>query len=173
MEFGIIDDIRKLGRVLKFLLSETIELNGSVHIYEARVDQVKSLNPREIKKAGRLAYENKNLIVKVGKEAIIDTFIGQLGSNFDFYEVGVGTNVTAPSDSDTALGTALLWKVATDRYRVTTEGFVGVTFAAGEANATWSEAGCRNRAGTLISRASVNYVKTSDYVVTVEWKYTW
>lgn len=173
MKFGIIDDIRKFGRVIRFLLSENIELKGSVHIYEARADSISSLDPKYIKQAGHLVYSNDNLIVTVGKEAIIDALLGLLGANYDFYEVGVGSGSNAPSANDTTLQTAILWKVATDRYRVSTEGFVGVTFGASEGNGTWAEAGCRNRAGTLISRAAVTYTKTIDYVVTVEWKYTW
>lgn len=173
MGFNIIDDIRKLGRVAKILLLDRVTLKGSVHIYAAPVNLVFSLDPEEIKRAGSLVFENNNLIVTVGKEAVLDALLGLLGANYDFYEVGVGSSATAPSVNDTALVTPILWKVATDRYRVSTEGFVGVTFAAGDANGTWAEAGCRNRAGTLISRASVTYTKTVDYVVTVEWKYSW
>lgn len=176
MGFSVIDDIRKLGRIgklINLLLFERVTLKGSVHIYAAPAHLVKEQTAAEVKRVGGLVYENNNLIVTVGKEAIVDALLGLLGANYDFYEVGVGSSTTAPSANDTALITPIQWKVATDRYRVATEGFVGVTFGAGDGNGTWGEAGCRNRAGTLISRAAVTYTKTSDYVVTVEWKYSW
>lgn len=170
----IIDDIRTLFKISRAILfHESITLHGQVSTYAAKAsDIIPIFNPYfESKRVAGLPSNVQNLIVTVGKEAVLDYLIG--GTNGDFYEVGVGTGTNAPSAGDVALQTALLWKVATDRYRVSTDGFVGVTFAAGEANATWKEAGVRNRAGVLISRAAVNQAKTIDYVVTVEWKYSW
>lgn len=155
-------------------LSEKYGMKGFVTIWELHKDNVYPIfnlgfQPRMF---GKIGYEKKNLIVDVGIFAIFDYLLG--GTNGDFLYVGVGTGTNAPDAADTDLQTALLWKDGTDgRYRIVKDIFIGATFAAGEAVAQWKEAGCRNRANILISRAAIDYQKLNTYVVTVEWKYSY
>lgn len=108
----------------------------------------------------------KNIIVVNGKNLAMDRLFG-LGADAAIGHIGVGNGVTAPVDTQTALvGASVLIKVAdagTSRTNQTVT--IKATFATGEANFTWEEAGLFNGTVNASSRM-FNRVKIGPFAKT-------
>ena len=113
-------------------------------------------------------YETHNLVVDVGKQNIIDILIG--ASSGTIYQIGVGSDGTAVSASDTDLISLIMWHDYTERFRNGFELHVTAYFSGSEANGTWQELGLRTSDAKFIARAVItSWSKTSSYSSTVEW----
>lgn len=122
--------------------------------------------------------EKENIITSNGISNIL-TFLG-LGSGTAtlFNKVlSVGTGlVSTVAASDTTVVTELLRKAPAGTSVTGNQQDVSYTFAAGDANATWTNAGIYGSAatttlatGTLMTHVLFSYVKTSSLAVTVDY----
>lgn len=151
-------------------LNQMIAIRGDliVEIHDAATGKLKS----------RDRY--KNMVVTSGKNAIADGLRGTTANNKGIITYcALGTGVTAPGASDTALQTEIVRKTISTR---TVSGKIATFktfFNQNEGNGSLKEAGLFGDAatgvsgsGTLFCRTNINRVKTSSDTLTLEWNVT-
>ena len=116
-----------------------------------------------------------NIIVNGGFDFICDA-IASSGRGAIMGYIGVGTSVTAPVASDTALGAQLVRQSATYAHTAGTKVFtLSSTFAAGVATGAITEAGVFNAvaAGTMLDRVTFSVInKGVDDTLTATFQFT-
>jgi len=148
--------------------NETTPLNGYVHIraWEKQPDGSEKLVKDDT---------IKNLVVTVGKDAILRYISNQSGVGYAD-DIGVGDSTTAAAVGQTDLQGTALWKtiVTADRIFITPTLYLSVEFGYNEANFVWNEMGLRDSQGTPILWArqidSSPLTKTSSKRAIVEWQ---
>ena len=148
--------------------NETTPLNGYVHIraWEKQPDGSEKLIKDDT---------IKNLVVTVGKDAILRYISNQSGGGYAD-DIGVGDSTTAAAVGQTDLQGTALWKtIATgDRVFITPTLYLSVEFGYTEANFVWNEMGLRDSQGTPILWArqidASPLVKTTSKRAIVEWQ---
>lgn len=121
---------------------------------------------------GQVLYENHNLIVNVGKERLAEVLIS---GTTQITEIGVGSDNTPPSPTQTDLISPILWKSISEKLTVGSTAYFRTTFGLSEANGTWREIGIRANTSTnrLIARQVItDFSKTTSNSVQVEWALT-
>ena len=117
-----------------------------------------------------------NLIVDAGKSAIAARLAGDTGvsNRGEITFAAVGTNGTAPSGSDTTLGTELFRKLLTLRSFVNNIATLQIFFSTSEANGTLLEFGLFGEdatttpgSGTMFNHVNINEVKTAFDTLTI------
>ena len=117
----------------------------------------------------------KNLIVDVGKDAIMKRIANMSGGGYAT-QIGVGDSATAAASGQTDLQASsnkLFKTIAGSDYVYTRPTlFVSVDFGYSEANWTWNEIGLKDNNGVLVARQvdSSPLGKTSSKRAIVEWQ---
>jgi len=122
---------------------------------------------------GKLLWENQNLIVNVGKQRLAEIISGTTSTAIT--EIGVGSNNTPPSTTQTDLLSPILWKTINEKTVSGASAIYRTYFLVGDANGTWRELGIRANTASnrLIARQVISdFTKTSSQAVIVEWTLT-
>ena len=147
---------------------ETTPLNGHVHV---RAWEKQSDGSEKLVKDDTI----KNLVVTVGKDAILRYISNQSGGGYAD-DIGVGDSTTAAAVGQTDLQGTALWKtIATlDRIFITPTLYLSVEFGYNEANFVWNEMGLRDSQGTPVLWArqidASPLTKTTSKRAIVEWQ---
>lgn len=122
--------------------------------------------------------EIRNLMVDTGLDAAIKQIVGDGGSQpTEFNYVGVGTDNTAATTSDSALGTEIGSRVQdlNPDFPSTGQADIIVTFAAGNGTGTLVESGVFNAssAGTMLARTVFSAItKGASDALQITWQFT-
>lgn len=124
---------------------------------------------------GKLVSSHSNLIVATGRDAMLQSFMGDATFVLTSFEAGDGT--TAPAAGNTALQSSTFGPKALTTVAFPTLGSVKLTFdiIPGEATGqTFTEWGLFTTAGTLIARVvdGNSYVKTLTNSIQGQWTLT-
>ena len=121
---------------------------------------------------GEVVFTKDNLIVDKALELTIDRLKDNSKSFLDY--IAIGTGITAPASSDTALETEVFRKQVTTKNATLTTLEVEVLIDAGEANFTWREIGVFNdpTTGEMFNRIALNFVKSPLDSFTVKFTFT-
>ena len=153
--------------------NESVALNGKVHIkaWEKQPDGTEKVVKDDT---------FKNLMVTVGKDAILQYLGNKITSLGYAKSIGVGDSTTAAAVSQTDLQASSnkLWIdiLTANRIFATPTLFLSVDFGYSQANFTWNELGLRDAQSSPVLWArqidSSPLVKTSSKRAIVEWQLT-
>lgn len=139
----------------------------------------------EVRKAetGELVSRNeyRNLIPTVGRAAMAKQMAGTNTQEMQVTYIAVGSDATAPTNADTALGTETARKIVGSATDSSVEASIAAFFAAGEATGTHREFGAFGDGaastasgtvdtGILYSHAAALVAVASDETLTLSWK---
>lgn len=133
-------------------------------------------------KTGRIKYDDlfPNMVVTAGKNSIADALRGTTSNNKGIITYcAVGTDNTAPTESDTTLGSELARKLVSVRTVDGNDALFETFFTTAEGNGTLGEAGLfgdnasgTTDSGTLFCRVLISRTKTSNDTLTLRWTVT-
>lgn len=133
-------------------------------------------------KTGKLKSQDliKNTFCTVGKNSIADALRGtETGTKGIITWCAVGTDSTAPTAADTALGTEIFRKLVSVRSVSANVATFQTFFTTAEANGTLREAGlfgddasATANSGTLFSKLAINRTKSTSDTLTLTWSIT-
>lgn len=128
---------------------------------------------------GRVKHvqQRHNLITTVGRAALASWLGNVSGSPATLYPnyVSLGSNVAAPANSDTQLGTETYRNLVASRTNASNIAYITGFFTAAETSGTYREAGLHiggsgsANSGTLFSHVALNITKSSAETLTLDW----
>jgi hypothetical protein len=124
-------------------------------------------------------YKYKNIIPTVGRTMIANNLTASSPTNTPLANyIALGSNVAAPANGDTTLGTETYRNTVASRTNANNIAYVTGFFSATETTGTYREAGifCNGTAsantGVLLSHVAINITKSSSETLTVDWTLT-
>ncbi len=119
-------------------------------------------------------FEYDNIIPTISRTAIAKVLVGT-ANTCDITYGAVGTNVAAPANGDTILGTELERKLCASREYANNIASLSVFFDTGEANGALKEVGFFGElatgaadSGTLFEHGAIDFIKTAAHTLTVD-----
>lgn len=119
----------------------------------------------------RRVVDANNMVVNTGFAHITDRMKSNVPTPMS--HLAIGTDGTAATLADTALGAEILRKAATNITASVNQYIIETDIDGGEANTTWSEAGVFNAAaaGTMMNRIVFSFTKAGE-AVTLRFTFT-
>ena len=133
-------------------------------------------------KTGKIKRVQKyhNLIPTVGRTAIANwlTNASPSPATLRVNYVALGSNVAAPANGDTQLGTETYRNTVASETNASNVAYITGFFSATETSGTYREAGlfiagtASANSGTILSHVSINITKSSSETLTLDWTIT-
>lgn len=150
---------------------------------QVRIDTLESVFLGSVRELNRICKTektvHKNIVPTVGRAMLANQIGSNTPTNVPYAKyIELGSNATAPANSDIALGTSVYRNAVASRTSASNIVYVTGFFSATETSGTYAEAGvfCDGTAsagtGVLLSHVSISVTKTTSNTLTIDWTFT-